>query len=153
MSEKCEYCKHCVRLYVPPIEAYKDIPSNTYVCTLFLSEGRVMYIDDNQGKCEMFQPSGRIVRIKGTKVLIGISMPTSCAECKFLCENEGRPFCLANKELITTDLADTEIYPLRKRSKRCPLVEMADPCSTCFVPLFYNLEDDDSICRDCEVGE
>lgn len=27
------------------------------------------------------------------------------------------------------------------------------PCDTCFVPLFYNLEDDDSICRDCEVEE
>ena len=29
----------------------------------------------------------------------------------------------------------------------------ANECDTCFVPLFYNLEDDDSICRDCEAGE
>ena len=29
----------------------------------------------------------------------------------------------------------------------------ANPCDTCFVPLFYNLEDDDSPCRDCEVEE
>ena len=29
----------------------------------------------------------------------------------------------------------------------------ADGCDTCFIPMFYNLEDDDSICMDCEVGE
>ena len=29
----------------------------------------------------------------------------------------------------------------------------ADGCDTCFIPMFYNLEDDDSICRDCGVGE
>ena len=56
-----------------------------------------------------------------------MNMPNSCAECEFLSWNEGRPFCLANRELITTDLADTEIYPLRKRSKHCPLVEIKDP--------------------------
>ena len=94
-----------------------------------------------------------MIRIKGTKMISLMGMPNSCAECEFLCENEGSPFCLANRELLTTDLADTEIYPLRKRSKHCPLVEIKDPCATCFVPQFYNLEDDDSICRDCGVGE
>lgn len=94
-----------------------------------------------------------MIRIKGTKMISLMGMPNSCAECEFLCENEGRPFCLANRELLTTDLADTDIFPLRKRNKRCPLVEMKDPCATCFVPQFYNLEDDDSICRDCGVSE
>ena len=31
--------------------------------------------------------------------------------------------------------------------------EKKNECDTCFIPMFYNLEDDDSICRDCEVGE
>lgn len=31
--------------------------------------------------------------------------------------------------------------------------EAKSGCDDCFIPLFYNLEDDDSICRDCEVGE
>lgn len=85
MNEKCEYCNHCLRLYVPPIEAYKDIPSNAYVCDALRAEGQVLYMDDNQGKCEMFTPKSK--------------------------------------------------------------------CDTCFIPMFYNLEDDDSICNDCEVGE
>lgn len=29
----------------------------------------------------------------------------------------------------------------------------ADKCDTCFIPQFYNLEDDDSPCMDCGVGE
>lgn len=94
-----------------------------------------------------------MVWIKGTKMISLMRMPNSCAECEFLCENEGRPFCLANNKLITTDLADTDIFPLRKRSKHCPLVEMPDYCCCCSVPQFYNLEDDDSICMDCGAGE
>lgn len=31
--------------------------------------------------------------------------------------------------------------------------EAKNECDDCFVPMFYNLEDDDSICRDCGVGE
>lgn len=31
--------------------------------------------------------------------------------------------------------------------------EAKNGCDDCFIPMFYNLEDDDSICRDCEVGE
>ena len=31
--------------------------------------------------------------------------------------------------------------------------EKKNGCDDCFIPMFYNLEDDDSICRDCEVGE
>ena len=31
--------------------------------------------------------------------------------------------------------------------------EKKNECDDCFIPMFYNLEDDDSICRDCEVGE
>lgn len=31
--------------------------------------------------------------------------------------------------------------------------EAKNGCDDCFIPIFYNLEDDDSICRDCEVGE
>lgn len=30
---------------------------------------------------------------------------------------------------------------------------VAGKYDTCFIPMFYNLEDDDSICRNCEVGE
>lgn len=31
--------------------------------------------------------------------------------------------------------------------------EAKNGCDDCFVPMFYNLEDDDSICRDCGGGE
>lgn len=31
--------------------------------------------------------------------------------------------------------------------------ETKNGCDDCFIPMFYNLEDDDSICRDCGVGE
>ena len=31
--------------------------------------------------------------------------------------------------------------------------EAKNGCDDCFIPMFYNLEDDDSICRDCGVGE
>lgn len=31
--------------------------------------------------------------------------------------------------------------------------EAKNGCEDCFIPMFYNLEDDDSICRDCGVGE
>lgn len=31
--------------------------------------------------------------------------------------------------------------------------ETKNGCDDCFIPMFYNLEDDDSICRDCEVEE
>lgn len=31
--------------------------------------------------------------------------------------------------------------------------EAKNGCDDCFIPMFYNIEDDDSICRDCEVGE
>lgn len=31
--------------------------------------------------------------------------------------------------------------------------ETKNGCDDCFIPMFYNIEDDDSICRDCEVGE
>lgn len=44
------------------------------------------------------------------------------------------------------------------KSNFCPncgadMREAKNGCDDCFVPLFYNLEDDDSICRDCGVGE
>lgn len=31
--------------------------------------------------------------------------------------------------------------------------EKKNECDDCFVPMFYNLEDDDSICMDCGVEE
>lgn len=44
------------------------------------------------------------------------------------------------------------------KSNFCPncgadMRETKNGCDDCFIPMFYNLEDDDSICRDCGVGE
>lgn len=44
------------------------------------------------------------------------------------------------------------------KSNFCPncgadMREKKNECDDCFIPMFYNLEDDDSICRDCGVGE
>lgn len=54
MNEECKNCKYLIRLYVPPIDAYADIPKDAFVCTLFLGEGQVQYIDDDTGMCECF---------------------------------------------------------------------------------------------------
>lgn len=53
--EKCEYCKYLTKLYVPPIDVYKNIPKDAFVCTLFLKEAnQVQYLDTKDGMCEMF---------------------------------------------------------------------------------------------------
>ena len=56
MKEKCKNCVFCAGLYVPPIPYYEEIPKNKHVCTLFLKEGDVMYLPDDEGMCEMFTP-------------------------------------------------------------------------------------------------
>ena len=55
MKEKCANCKHCVKLYVPPCDCFKDIPKDSFACKLFLNEAKqVMYLYNDQGMCEMW---------------------------------------------------------------------------------------------------
>lgn len=54
MTETCATCKYIRPLYVPPIDAYKDIPKDKYVCALFAEIGHVMYMDDDKDMCEMY---------------------------------------------------------------------------------------------------
>ena len=65
-EEGCEYCVHRIKLYVPPIEAYKDIPKDAYVCDFFLKEsGRVQYNGKGYGMCECFTPKEKKKDVKG----------------------------------------------------------------------------------------
>jgi len=54
MTEDCSNCVYLMRLYVPPINTYKDVPKDAYVCGLFASEGEVLYKSINHGMCECF---------------------------------------------------------------------------------------------------
>lgn len=57
MEDKCENCRYCAKLYVPPTMEFKDIPQDKYVCTIFWDmkeTDHVQYLGDNQGMCEMF---------------------------------------------------------------------------------------------------
>ena len=83
-----------------------------------------------------------------------MNMPTSCGVCKFHSYgaiNEFEVLCLLTGEKIGHY---DDCNALNKRRADCPLI-FVEPmrCADCFVPCYYNLEDDDSICRDCEVGE
>ncbi len=73
----------------------------------------------------------------------GMKMPEGCRDCIFFGLLHSAPVCMAlDMAILTTPLEDTDVYAYQKRNKNCPLVEMED-C----------LEDDESICRECEVGE
>ena len=53
MEERCENCKCCYTLYIPP--TINSDARDEYCCTLFLDEGQVMYLgNDIYGKCEEF---------------------------------------------------------------------------------------------------
>lgn len=57
MKSKCENCRYCAKLYVPPTKEFDDIPKDKYVCTIFCNveeSDHVQYLGDNQGMCEMF---------------------------------------------------------------------------------------------------
>ena len=63
MNECCGNCKHFRRMYVPPIEAYKDMPTDGFVCGVSVDgdEYCVMWLgrgeEATRGMCEVF--SGR----------------------------------------------------------------------------------------------
>ena len=53
MEERCENCKFCSKLYIPPRHTVKA--EYKYCCTLFLkSDNEVMQMDSNIGCCECF---------------------------------------------------------------------------------------------------
>lgn len=52
---QCKDCKFIRKLYVPPIDAYKDIPKDAFVCNLFEQEdNRVTYMNSDTEMCECF---------------------------------------------------------------------------------------------------
>lgn len=55
-KEKCADCKHCKRLYVPPIPSFDHARAvrNRYVCDALGYEGQIQYLGDDEGRCEMF---------------------------------------------------------------------------------------------------
>lgn len=55
--EDCSNCALIRRLYVPPLDKYKNIPKDAYVCTLFINDPydkTVMFMDSKHGMCECF---------------------------------------------------------------------------------------------------
>ena len=56
MKEQCKNCIYLAKLYVPPIH---DFPKDKWVCTLFLNEGQVMYLDSDKDMCEGFRKRER----------------------------------------------------------------------------------------------
>lgn len=53
MEEKCENCRFCYTLYIPP--TINSEQKYEYCCTLFLDEGSIMYLDnDVNNMCECF---------------------------------------------------------------------------------------------------
>lgn len=58
MTETCATCKYIRTLYVPPVDSLKDIPKDKYVCIFFEGEGQVMYLDYDNGMCELYTPNG-----------------------------------------------------------------------------------------------
>lgn len=60
MKESCITCKYCMKLYVAPVEIFKHIPKDSYVCNMFNKTenvNRVDYIDNGRGMCEMYSPT------------------------------------------------------------------------------------------------
>lgn len=55
----CASCRYCMKLYVPPTNENKDVPKDSYVCTIFLNEKQIMYLKDNKGICEMYSNKWR----------------------------------------------------------------------------------------------
>lgn len=56
-EKTCKTCKWCLKLYVPPVKMYDDIPKDSYVCGLFIREsGDVQYLGDDSGMCEVYSP-------------------------------------------------------------------------------------------------
>ena len=56
MKEQCKNCIYLAKLYVPPIY---DFPKDKWVCTLFLNEWQVMYLDTDKDRCEEFTKKER----------------------------------------------------------------------------------------------
>lgn len=52
--EQCKNCIYCKKLYVPSCNCYENIPKKSFVCTLFLNAGRVMYMESDKSVCEVF---------------------------------------------------------------------------------------------------
>lgn len=50
----CRECKHCKRLYVPPVPCFDHARTvrDRFVCTVH--EDVVQYLGDDEGMCEMF---------------------------------------------------------------------------------------------------
>lgn len=59
MKISCANCEHRIKLYVPPVKEFENIPKDKYVCKVFLQEAReVQYLDGSNGFCEMYQERG-----------------------------------------------------------------------------------------------
>ena len=61
MRENCENCRFCKKLYVPPIDYFKNIPKDRYVCSLMVETENsedVQYLgektDIEKGYCEIY---------------------------------------------------------------------------------------------------
>lgn len=52
----CRECKHCKRLYVPPVPCFDHARTvrDRFVCTVH--EDVVQYLGDDEGTCEMHTP-------------------------------------------------------------------------------------------------
>ena len=55
---KCADCKYIRKLYVPPLQFYKDIPKDGFVCVCNIEPGgnQVMWLGkSSNGCCELFE--------------------------------------------------------------------------------------------------
>lgn len=68
----------------------------------------------------------------------GMRMPKSCGECFFY----DNGCCSVTMYIVLLKRGED-------KPKWCPLVEV-NPCNTCEIAKYTNLEDDDTPCLDCE---
>lgn len=110
----------------------------------------------------------------------GMDMPKSCGECHFLSYPFNVPVCSVTRQIPTYPFSETLEEALSKRMNGCPLVEITEDeenwldamntfycdrnicasnevngisCDECEIAKYHNLEDDDNLCQNCEVGE
>lgn len=77
-------------------------------------------------------------------------MPKTCAYCPYALHCIG--FISCDLVRVKGDIR-TKLYgDITKRPDECPLEEV-NPCDTCEIAKYTNLEDDDSPCQNCGVDD
>lgn len=74
-------------------------------------------------------------------------MPKTCAYCRFVLHTTRSVYCDLVRDRVGVILKERE-GDITKRPEWCPLEEV-NPCGTCEIAKYNNLEDDDTPCQNC----